>query len=386
MSLTELKPGAPEIPTGFFARARRFFDAAVRYGVSGYGRETRRRLSICNIAGYLATLSSLSFAINFALRDAAGLKWLIAGNLLSAALTATAPLLHRFNAVACPILLSCVVGITLFFFVGELGRDSGIGLNYLGCVAIAFAMFGLGHIRMVFAVVAACIAGQLATHFLFPVGRVQHLVDEGFIAMIYVQSATSIILLLALVVWYAFSIAADAEARTEMLLKNVLPGPIAERLREEECKVIADKFDEATVMFADICGFTALARTMPAEALVDLLNTIFSEFDRICREAGVEKIKTIGDAYMAVSGVPEANDTHAADIMGVALGFQRALGEIAEEEGRNVVEVMLDLAARSNLALQLRSPQISSTWSATYGPCVSSFLLAMIWRSIVGQP
>ncbi|MDJ0612120.1 MAG: adenylate/guanylate cyclase domain-containing protein [Rhizobiaceae bacterium] len=315
----------------FWQRFSGWFDWAVRYGVSGYDRETRRRLSICNIAGYLSALSSISFALNFLAHDVMEMRWLIFGNVLSAAITSTAPFWHRYNAVLSPIVLATTVAITLFFFVSELGRDSGIQLNYIGSVAIAFAIFGLGHMRYVAAVTVVCIVGHLSTYFLFETGRIQHLVDPAFITQLYIQSAVSIMLVLAAIVWYAFSIAADAEERSERLLKNMLPEKIAERLREEPDQIIADKFDEATVMFADIVGFTKLARERSAEELVDILNTIFSEFDRVGTELGTEKIKTIGDAYMAVCGVPEPNDIHTGNIIRLATGFQGVLKRIAKE-------------------------------------------------------
>ena len=145
----------------------RWTDWAVRIGISGYDRETQRRLSIVNMAGYLSALSSICFAIQFAVHDAKALKWLIVGNLLSAILTSTAPYWHRFNAIASALVMTVTVAITLFFFVSELGRDSGVQLNYIGAVAIAFVIFGLGHLRIVAAVTAFCITAYLACVFLF---------------------------------------------------------------------------------------------------------------------------------------------------------------------------------------------------------------------------
>ncbi len=324
-----IRPNAATMPVSFFSKLLGLADWAMRYGVSGYDRETRRRLSICNIAGYLSATSSLSFAINFSLYDFMATKWLIAGNLLSAFLTTTAPFWHRFNAVASPIVLAATVAVTLFFFVSELGRDSGIQLNYIGSVAIAFAIFGLGHMRYVMAVVLICIAGHLASYFMFETGRLHDVIESAFLNRIYMLSAVSIILVLALIVWYAYSIAADAEARSERLLLNVLPVPIAERLRDQPGQVIADKFDEATVMFADITGFTKLTRSMSAEELVDLLNEIFSQFDVCAKKHGVEKIKTIGDAYLAASGIPEVDEDHAENMVRLALDLQDRLQEIS---------------------------------------------------------
>jgi len=89
--------------------------------------------------------------------------------------------------------------------------------------------------------------------------------------------------------------------RSEKLLLNILPAPIANRLKDGE-KVIADQFDEATVLFVDIANFTPLASTIPPVELVGMLNGIFSKFDSIVEKYGLEKIRTMGDAYLAVGG------------------------------------------------------------------------------------
>ncbi len=104
----------------------------------------------------------------------------------------------------------------------------------------------------------------------------------------------------------------------ERLLLNVLPPSIASRLRSGE-EHIADRYAEVTVLFADIVGFTELASSMPAHVLVDLLNDLFSRFDLTAQELGIEKIKTIGDAYMAVCGLPEACEDHTERILKMAL-------------------------------------------------------------------
>ena len=89
----------------------------------------------------------------------------------------------------------------------------------------------------------------------------------------------------------------------ERLLLNILPGPIAERLKGGET-TIADSFAEVTVLFADIVGFTTLSSKTSARQMVEILNDLFIRFDLSAHKAGVEKIKTIGDAYMAVAGLP----------------------------------------------------------------------------------
>jgi class 3 adenylate cyclase len=107
-------------------------------------------------------------------------------------------------------------------------------------------------------------------------------------------------------------------ARSERLLGNMLPGPIAERLKQQE-GVIADAFGEVTVLFADIVDFTAHAERSPPEATVALLNDLFSRFDALVAARGLEKIKTVGDAYMVAGGLPDPMADHAGAVAELAL-------------------------------------------------------------------
>ena len=109
--------------------------------------------------------------------------------------------------------------------------------------------------------------------------------------------------------------------RSERLLLNILPAPIAARLKES-AGPIADHHAEATILFADIAGFTAMSASMPAADLVAMLNAVFSGFDQLVRRHGVEKIKTIGDAYMAVAGLPQAVPDHVERIADLALDMR----------------------------------------------------------------
>ena len=130
-----------------------------------------------------------------------------------------------------------------------------------------------------------------------------------------------------------------AEKQTsERLLLNVLPGPIAERLKHDD-GVIVDRFDHVTVLFADIVGFTTLsARTSP-EALVTMLDELFTRFDRLAEQHGLEKIKTIGDCYMAVAGVPAQMPDHATVMADMGLDMLAAVADYARTSG-------IDLAIR----------------------------------------
>jgi adenylate cyclase len=110
----------------------------------------------------------------------------------------------------------------------------------------------------------------------------------------------------------------------EELLLNILPKPIADRLQEGQ-SIIADSFSDVSVLFADLVGFTNFASQKSAAETVKVLNQIFSQFDRLSLEHGLEKIKTIGDAYMVVGGLPQPQENHAEAIAQMALDMQAAL-------------------------------------------------------------
>jgi adenylate cyclase len=128
----------------------------------------------------------------------------------------------------------------------------------------------------------------------------------------------------------------DREKRkSEALLLNILPLSIANRMRTGEV-AIADSITEATILFCDLVGFTALSGQLSAEQTVDFLGQIFTAFDRLASEAGVEKIKTIGDAYMAAAGIPEPQADHAFRIASLAPRMLRAVRDVAKATDLNL--------------------------------------------------
>lgn len=114
------------------------------------------------------------------------------------------------------------------------------------------------------------------------------------------------------------------QEQSELLLLNILPEPIAHRLKMQE-SIIADSFSDVTVLFADIVGFTQLSASIPPTELVKLLNKIFSAFDQLAERHGLEKIKTIGDAYMVVGGLPMPRSDHAEAIAQMALDMLKEI-------------------------------------------------------------
>lgn len=160
----------------------------------------------------------------------------------------------------------------------------------------------------------------------------------------WVDSASKLILFLFIAVICYFAskqislnelALAEALAKSDQLLLNILPEPIAERLKQSPI-AIADRHDKVAVLFADIANFTPLSEQVSPDALVDLLNHIFSEFDHIAQRHGVEKIKTIGDAYMAAAGVPEKGNDDIHAIAECALEMTNVAKKLTDPEGNSV--------------------------------------------------
>ncbi len=123
--------------------------------------------------------------------------------------------------------------------------------------------------------------------------------------------------------------------RSEQLLLNVLPAEIAERLKQSDVSP-AEHFEEASILFADIVGFTSLATHLEPMQLVDSLNQIFSAFDQLTEKYGLEKIKTIGDAYMVVGGLPVHKDDHVLAIAEMALDMQTHMKDLNSMLGNSL--------------------------------------------------
>jgi adenylate cyclase len=192
------------------------------------------------------------------------------------------------------------------------------------------------------AIGVAAIGLIIAVHLIFPA-------NTGFAtpwAMFYVNFLSNVIgssVLLFAIVYYAVRQIGRAEeaaerehARSEALLANILPAPVAERLKAGSSAVIADRYDEASILFADIAGFTARTSETDPDELVGFLNRTFTLLDALVERHGLEKIKTTGDAYMVVSGVPRPRPDHAAALARLALDMRDALANLVDLQARPV--------------------------------------------------
>ena len=158
--------------------------------------------------------------------------------------------------------------------------------------------------------------------------------DMVFIIIIAIVLAALSAVIMVISIYKALNSLSKATHDNEMLLLNVLPSPIADRLKQGE-EPIADEIPQASVLFADIVGFTRATSQYGASKMVQMLNLLFDEFDTLSEKYGVEKVKTIGDNYMAVSGIPIQIPDHAEKLADFSLAVLEKLEEFNEVNQSN---------------------------------------------------
>jgi len=219
------------------------------------------------------------------------------------------PLLHRWgNSLGAHVLIALsVVGIVYSTWV--FGRDSHV-LTYFGMTGILFFVFGIEHWKHYagwFVIIVVSILVSIA----FASREGLYVPDNVTLREI---SATHTLLntlfVNSLMIFFTLSTLRRAEVELEgehvrslALINTVFPPSIVARLRSGQEDRIADRIDGLTVLFADLVGFTQASRDLPPEEIIDYLDHLVRKFDRLCLEHGVDKIKTIGDCYMAVGGL-----------------------------------------------------------------------------------
>lgn len=272
--------------------------------------------------------------------------WVIAYGLLGFTLAAAAPLLYmvlsfgstllfaankNFHSYATrQIFLMLCLPVAMQYALGGYGPASAVILWSLLAPLMAFLFHGARRALpwIVAFVVLAALSAILGSVGIPPAAPTPAPVQAFFFAMNIVMVA---IIVCVTVRYFALRLEAE-QARSEALLLNVLPGPIAERLKTGE-EPIADTVPKVSVLFADIVGFTRLTTHVAPTEMVQTLNRIFSSFDRLALRHGMEKIKTIGDGYHVVAGLPYERPDHAQAAAEMALDMQEAVGILAEETG-----------------------------------------------------
>jgi adenylate cyclase len=269
------------------------------------------------------------------------MQTLAAVNAAAAVIFASLPLLHRVSPDAAPLILLALAYAVTFRVIYQIGTGGGTYLYYLTATALGALLLGTER-KLLTAALSAIAAGLVITvHVIVPYNT--GLLSPTSLFVTFVTSVVVNTMLLFAVVRYAMREMGRAEdaaerefARSEALLANILPAAVVDRLKSQSETVIADQYDTASVLFADMAGFTARASDTAAPDLVQFLNRVFMRFDRLVESHRLEKIKTTGDSYMVVSGVPVPRPDHTQALAQLALDMRDAVSDLRDPHGRDV--------------------------------------------------
>jgi adenylate cyclase len=286
-----------------------WLDRVISLGIITDDPKIARRQKIVNVASYAGAFNSVTRLIAAPVHEESGLVYYL--QLTSAGLVLTALLvnrLHRFgeNAAAMGLVVwfLCSVSFAAFYF------GSTYVQVYFVLIGALWFLFGLEHWRLSLVWAVVVLAAAMIITFYAPNHGVAIGNDAALSTYVGLQSMINAIVIISIVVVYALLLLQRAErdlerqsARAEALIGVVLPRAIADRLRDNPEVRIADRIENVSILFADLVDFTPVAHGEPPEKVVAYLDEFVRTFDLMCDECGVEKIKSIGDAYMAAGGL-----------------------------------------------------------------------------------
>ncbi len=288
----------------------------------------------------MAMAVSAGFGI-LTLVTAPNVWWTAAVNLAGAAVFALIPLLNRFGDLVAPLAFLGTAYVMIFVICQAVGTGSGLQFYFLVAACLVVLFLGIEHI--VLAVTLAAVAAGLVIALQFLVPADTGLQPAWSLSLSFVISTVSACVMVVATMWYALRGITRAEAaleseyqRSEALLANILPAGIVARLKDPTRDIIADKYDDASVLFADLAGFTERASEASPADLIRFLDLLFSAFDSLVDRHGLEKIKVSGDSYMVVSGVPQPRPDHLHALAGLALDMADAAAGLRDQLGWSI--------------------------------------------------
>lgn len=299
-----------------------------------------RRLRVLMIASWIAAAVSAAFGV-FQLTLGGDLWWLGAVNLMCGLVFLFIPKLCPLGELVAPLTFVTFAYVSVTFICYTIGTGSGLQFYFIVASSLAVLVLGIERIALAAVIAAIGVVITIGLELTVPEDRglgPPWTLTAGFFSAV-ISSAT----MLVLTIWYTLREIDRAEAameaeyeRSERLLANILPATIANRLKDPARTVIADKYDDASILFADIAGYTKRASdTAPAE-LVRFLDRLFTDLDALVDRHGLEKVKTSGDSYMVVSGVPIPRADHIEALASLALDMADAVAGLKDPQGRDV--------------------------------------------------
>ncbi|WP_156448582.1 adenylate/guanylate cyclase domain-containing protein [Mycobacterium sp. NAZ190054] len=299
-----------------------------------------RRLRVLMIASWIAAAVSVGFGI-FQLTLGGSLWWLGAVNICCGAVFLAIPRLCPLGELVAPLTFVVFAYTSVGFICFTIGTGSGLQFYFLVASALVVLVLGIERIALASATAAVGVAITIALELTVPHDR--GLGPSWTLTVGFVSSVAASAVMIVATIWYTLREIERAEAameaeyeRSEQLLANILPETIADRLKEPTRTVIADKYDDASVLFADIAGYTKRASDTAPGDLVRFLDRLYTDLDGLVDRHGLEKVKTSGDSYMVVSGVPIPRPDHLEALARLALDMAEAVADLKDPQGRDV--------------------------------------------------
>ncbi len=324
MAVTKPHGCLPDLPEG----RRDYEDAA-----------SRRRATLTISTRIAATIVAAYGVVEMILIPQATHIWLV--NLATAAVFIAIPMLYRIGPlVAATVFVTLAYAFTAYA-CSQLGTDTGLQFYFFVGAALIILVIGSDHLAIASALAASGAGLAIALEWLVVPNT--GIFSESRMQVSFAVTVAAASLMMLIVVGSAMRRIDRAEnalrlefAKSEALLANILPDSIATRLKDRDDAIIADGYEDASILFADIAGYTERASdTDPAE-LVLFLNRLFTDFDALVDRHGLEKIKTSGDSYMVVSGVPQPRPDHLESLACLALDMAVAVDGLRDQQGREV--------------------------------------------------
>lgn len=315
-------------------------------GSANYSKRQTQRIILTNVMISVTAVISLIHATLFTLYDFNQLKWAIFLLLIIGTTILATPFLNRKHPY-----LGSVYNLTMWLGYGcslifIFGSASGVHFYFLAGAASAILIMGVYQNPL--SILSFTVQIGLFIYFdyhMIPMAVFLHL-TPFFIISLHFSAIVLSMLFIYCMVYYAFYLAQLAEDAleneykySENLLANMLPSSIAAQLKRNQGETIAESHDNVSILFADIVDFTPRAQSQNHRDLVQFLNNLFTRFDLLAEKYGLEKIKTIGDAFMVAGGMPDPQVDHATRVAYMAL-------EMLEETRK--------YAAETNEAVELR--------------------------------
>lgn len=332
-------------------------------GVAGCSRVDRQGIAVANVAACFIALAAIAFALMYMFIGEKSLVPLIVVNLTLALGALVTPFFHRFGRAASTVWIFAISAVALTWITSLLGKDSGVMINFIGVTPIAFAILGREHAALVAVLSSLAAILIIVSGVLFPEPKPGIYSETSFQQLVYSSAIVTAISISFAVVYYAFSLAKEAKNKLEGLMRSIMPDDIVDRLSDNEEGII-ETYETATVLIADIVKFVTISNKIGSKRTVAMLDDLFTTLDAFTETVGVEKIKTIGDAYLAVAGVPREMPNPERAMTDFGLGAIDIARQVGERHGVDL-KLRVGMASGSLIAGVLgRSKYAFDIWGA----------------------